>query len=92
MRAYEMTKKFQEMSNSAEVLPKTDVSDDREYLRKLGTAKNMTVLDMLKRRTNSMNNLEGVKLLPKITLKQNEDQQSTIANSKLPPLAPTPAV
>lgn len=29
MRAFEMTKKFQELSNSAQILPKTDVSDDR---------------------------------------------------------------
>lgn len=50
----------------------------------------MTILDMLKRKSNSMTHIEGSKILPKITLKKNEDQPSTVVGNSLPPLAPTP--
>ena len=76
-------------SKSADILPKENISDDRGYLRTPGPPKNMTVLDMLKRKNNSLGAIEGVRPLPTIKFKKVEEF-SSIGNSKLPPLAPTP--
>ena len=53
-------------SQSADILPKENISDDRGYLRTPGPPKNKTVLNMLKRKNNSLGNIEGVRALPKI--------------------------